>query len=375
MTEDDIVRKELTPFDALSGQTTEKPDETDLIESEEPVVKDVDEGEGEPPQPEPKPEDTVKGEETDEGGKPNQDEGPVNQAKVLAEHWKQSGMLPADYEISEDISLQKLESDYRGFIEQEALNEVELKVKNQYGQDVFDIAQKIKRGYDQPTLTEIEYWKTVSQIEVEGDSEKHEQIRREVILRDLVNIKGIEQEEAVDIVDTYFEKGKDVEKAKAAVKSFSSYAEQLEKKEEQRVAALEQQRQEEANKRRKRIESLLKKRKFAGKEYTEEQIKQFKKATEEKTEVWTDPETNKRYRVTPFKKKQLELQNNEEAQLANMIDFVLNISSQEEVSKVKRQGGNEILEKLISGSQTPPTIKKENTTEVRDDGIKRKAII
>lgn len=252
-----------------------------------------------------------------------------NPAIVLAKFNIQQGRLPEDFEVTENISLEDVEMAAMKFKDSQyvevAKNQLAEEERAQgITEDVKKVAKRLVSGITEEEVTELSVYRALSGVQIDPSSEQFKEAATEFLgyyysMKSLPQYK-IEQNIASDLADTE-NIGKILEDAR---EDFATKADSIEADQDATVLREEQAREDRKADYLKGVKKMINSLEVDGFKYTKQQAEIVTKALFEKTEIYEDADGN-RFRVTPYRKKVLEIQKSPEKVLRQKIDLILGL--------------------------------------------------
>jgi hypothetical protein len=273
-----------------------------------------------------------------------------NPLLLFAKKWKEEGKLPEDLEITDNISEEDLDialynhkvNKEKEHIKQEALQE--LAEKEGLNEEVISTAKKLHYGVTDENIKKEQVYNYLATVNLDPDSEQFENdtlsIGVEFYIDKDFNKEMAEKYAMRDIEDDPEE-------------SLTMYQQHFVKKTidqrniNQQIIQQKQLQAEEAKARKsEKINNFFESRKILDREYTKDQVNFLKDAIYKKDQIYVDPNTGAKKRVTLEQKKILESRNDFDKYLKARFDFILgyDLNKIEGVSETKAK--NKILKEL-----------------------------
>lgn len=354
--DESIERRELTPFDMMNNNPSDKNRVLDLDSDKLPEVQQRelspsgdlendpnvepvepnDGGESDPNDIKPDsdlnvdPEGEPKG---DEGDGTDDEEGDdeydvkikANLAKYAAEALMAQGALPEDFEISEDITEQDLDAAYVSYKEETLRNQVRQEELSRLAEEegiTPEMIQEMKLkhyGVQDPDVQELNALSYLSSYQFDEKAETFEDDVKQ-FLHSYYTLKEISESRIPKMVERDLEDEELLSIITEAQKDLGNDFVKKDSfiKEKTRLAQEKAQAKKAEN--REKVNQMLSQGGFAGR--TKEELEIVRKALFDKTEIVVGPD-GKRYKTTLYYKRQLEAQRDLEKNLQSKIDFIL----------------------------------------------------
>lgn len=280
--------------------------------------------------------------------------------KPITNLLKERGYLPEDFEFKEGFTNEDLEEALVENLNEKARQEIRAEVAEDLRSNGVDpqLAElnKIKSyGVSQDELEKLDYYDRLSNISVSEDNENFDDIMEKMSLA-YFEQKGFDQDDAKryatkDLEE--FEPEELMEKYKGYFsKESKSLNSSIKSKIEQGRESEQKAKAEEAQK----LRSLLDKGEIKGQKYSKEQMDIVREQMFKKSEVVELP-GGKKIKVTPLKKKKMELENDPEAALKANIDFILG----HDIKTAEKKGENKGKRKFINELNKSLKVKQKST--------------
>lgn len=299
-----------------------------------------------------------------------------NPLVLFAKKWQEDGKLPEDFEITEDISEEDIDialynykdNKERGFIKEEVLRE--LSEKEGLNEDVISTAKKLHFGVTEEHVKREQIYNYLATVKLDPDNESFE--------NDTLSI-GIEFYIDKDFTKEMAERYATRDIEDDPEESLSMYQQHFVKKavdQRQINDEIVRQKQEDIEKanliKSEKIKKFFENGKILNREYSKEEVNFLQNAIYKKDQVYTDPNTGVKKRVSLEQKKILESRGDFDKYLKARFDFILgyDLNKIEGVSETKAK--NKILKELGSMIKVQTVDKNsgggnQNKSRVRED--------
>ncbi len=342
-----IEREELTPFDFLSGEKEETNDLTEEISKDEIQVQDEikDEDEG---QAKVEVEDEIEEEEVTPDDLKVKVKG--NLAKYAADALKAQGALPEDFEVADDITEEGLNSAYVAYKEETLRNQITDEVRKSFEEEQGLTPQMIEEiklkhyGVQDPELQQLQYLKYLSDYKFDESADSFEDDATN-FLTSYYTLKNISENRIGKLVSVDLEDNSLMDIIAEAQSELSGQSVEMDTSIKARVQEQVQARQQSKIKLKEDINGLLAAKTINGTSYSDEEMNTVRKALFDKTEIVQGPD-GKKYRVTLFKKKEMESQQSLEKDLERRIQFILGSNPREIRKDESGKTAKKMLNKL-----------------------------
>jgi hypothetical protein len=247
---------------------------------------------------------------------------------LVASKWKEEGLLPADFEIKEDITEDEFSTAFYAHKEKEVISDLKGKVLDQLMEDegltpeALKTAKLLHFGTGEEDIKNIHLYKSLGSVELDQNADDYEENVKDLGYAYYIH-KGFSPKQAERYV------GRDLmeDDLTATVDEyqvfFSEAAKTLEKNVIDKAEAKKLADKQDKLNKLELINNLFEKGEIDGVKYPKNQLELARKALFDRTEVITDSQGNSRY-VTLEQRKTLELTHNPEKRLKARIDFILN---------------------------------------------------
>lgn len=286
---------------------------------------------------------------------------------LVASKWKEEGLLPADFEIKEDITEDEFSTAFYAHKEKEVISDLKGKVLDQLMEDegltpeALKTAKLLHFGTGEEDIKNIHLYKSLGSVELDQNADDYEENVKDLGYAYYIH-KGFSPKQAERYV------GRDLmeDDLTATVDEyqvfFSEAAKTLEKNVIDKAEAKKLADKQDKLNKLELINNLFEKGEIDGVKYPKNQLELARKALFDRTEVITDSQGNSRY-VTLEQRKTLELTHNPEKRLKARIDFILNYLNKPEdtdsVIKATRSLTSG-LKKLVKVTPKNPTATTKN---------------
>ncbi len=301
-----------------------------------------------------------------------------NLAKYNAEILKQSGSLPEDFEVNDDITEEELNKAYIAYKEEPLKNQVRVEVLQELADKeglTPEMIEEVKNrhyGVQDETLQKLHILKVLSSFKFDEKSPDFEQDASD-FFRTYYQMKGIPENKISRLVSGDMDSDDVSKLIEEAQKDMSNDYVTLDQDIKSKVKEKEEKLKETRETHLKKVNTLLEGGVINSVKYTPEQLSKVKRALFDKTEVVTGSD-GKKYKVTEYYKRLMEARTDLEKDLHNKILFILGgnpeIIREEEKTKTtkklmsKLNNFLEVQVKPKSSSSTPTTNKGLQTTPI-----------
>ena len=279
----------------------------------------------------------------------NTEEKQLTEFAIIANSFKEKGLLIDEVEISDDFDYNKLESAFEKSFLKKNEDLVRQKIYEELREEgiteeVIASVKKANAGISNDDEVILEKYGALALVDLSKLPEEN----RESELLLWTKIKYIER--GYEPEDAEIAAARDIDKdpnlaAKSNKEFFLSKYEQKKASIEQKVELAKKEKENRVKQEIEYINSILEKGEIAGEKFTSEQIKKIKRGLFEATE--TVKIGDNYYKVPLIKKKQIERQNNKELQLLENIYLLLDINPKKLKESSKEEGAKEVEKKFL----------------------------
>lgn len=271
------------------------------------------------------------------------------QAAILAESYKQEGILPDNIEITSDFTGQQLQ---QALFESTAKRLEDQKdayyAAQGYSQEALEIATLMNQGIHPNTIWEAMQDRQLSSLEVEGDDEDTVKANRAYLIEEMYKDKDVPAKRIKMLIEDLQDTGEDLEEAKMAQQYFAE-KEKARLEQERLTIAQQQQAQEEAERRRlESLKQLVDEGDFYGVHLKSEKDKtafmDFLNKQDQVVRVPGPDGKEQIYRMSGYEKKMWELQQDPRKQLA----FARLLQMDFNLGDIEQEVSNEVQEDILN---------------------------
>lgn len=379
---------ERTPFEILSGGNTSSVKTMDEISREQDAIdrQQQQQGDQEDDTTNPKVDvsEPTPSDNEDSGREPDEQEGgdevlddhlddvqyevKGNVAKYFADVLKAKGNLPEDFEITDDITEEQINTAYIKYKEEPYLNQLREEVRQEFMEKeglTEDLIKEVKAkhyGVQDAQIQELNLLSEFSKYQFDENSETFEEDAK-ALFNVYYQMKGFKGDKLNRFVSDEFENEDQLKASIAEVqKELGAHASGINQEIQNQIKTVEEQRISSRLQRQNRERELLKSKKIGDLDLTDQQVDIVQRGLDEKTEI---VEVNgKRYRTSKYNALMLKAKEDPEINMKLKALILLN----GDISHLKDAERSKAVRKVMSGLNDYIDVKSKNRSGGSEDG-------
>ena len=287
----------------------------------------------------------------------------LNPSAVIAEHWKEKGILPEDFEITEDFSAENLNDVLYKATDESRRQQIVNEYLEEQGlsRDHIELKKRDVAGITEEDDAILRQYAQLSRAKLDSESENYEE-DLQVYFENFYYSTGMPAEKIKELAEADVQDEENHERnIKLAAQHFAKKTKEISAEIEEKLQTWQQSRRKKEDEYRGNVERMLKEP-IEGIDYDEKQQAFIKNAFFNKSEVVRVGGTDKR--VTLLEKKILEFNQD----MPKTLNFYISLLLGDQINeKKKARTEKSILDKLNQSSNTKSrSLKRKNKKKTKN---------
>lgn len=282
----------------------------------------------------------------------------TNPIAILAKSFKEDGVLPDDIEIADDITDVQFAEIYRKSKEDLIKNEIrnELIEKEGLSPEILNTAKQIHLGIAPKEIEQLNLYNSLGSINFDEDAENYEEVAGQYLA---LYYKDINFDQALINRQVERDVNSDTDELAevlaVAKKHFGTKARETKELNDSKAKATELQNLKDEQDKIDKMEAILNSGIIKGVKYSKSDMEKVRKALFEKSEIYVDPNGNKRM-VTLYQKRRMEIASDFEYSFKQIADVVLGPKEAKTAIETQEKAKSSILSELNNSVSKIPSM-------------------